>query len=854
MRTRLPLLGLLLLLPALGACGDSTSAPVPSRIVVTPGSTTLDALGLTQQFSAQVEDKRGNVISDAVVTWASSDAEVASVSSSGLVTALKKGNASIEATFEGLTGRGTLVVDPLPAQVTKNAGDEQTGALSQPLAEDLEVEVRDSQGNPVVGATVTFSVTAGDGSISPTMANTDSQGRAFATWTLGCSNDDPQRARATSGGISVEFTASADLSLPAICQSSVPQGRVTLPYAVQLEVVGGDQATMTWSLESGSLPAGVDLSPAGYLAGIPEAQGTFPFRARASDATGASAAREYQLRICEAPLSLAAGETTTLDPSGPDGCGFLLPAGSSGDRYRVGLLWSTSNPGDTTDLPTVTATFSKRFQVGMAPEPVRTAQFSPGVDVGDWMDGLPGHLREALEVDAATEAFHHRLREAEMRMIREMGPDVRPLPDAGSALRTAGPQSPAPDKLSLYANPQTQCSPQVAQVTALKVAENDLMAIYQDSAQAQVDTAKVTAALAEMMLDYYESYGKTVIDDYFGGVSDINGDGRVVVLATPVVNEGVAAYVWSGDFLDRDGASFDCPNSNEMELVRFNAYVIRGMLDGNYQALATLVHEVKHVSSLYKSIARYGFYPSEYYQPTWVEEGTAEIAGEMSSRLAWAATGGPSVTAMILRSDKVVNRWSYGVLLRWLRTIFYLYSQPNGVVGDPVGALADHSVYGSGWHFHRWLGDTYGNAASAPLADASLFRTLNDSTTAVSPQAIKESTGLLWSELLTEYASAIMLNGTGAPQPDWAFTSYDFPDVTSGLLQAPHQPPGFYPWPVNVSGDNTTQTFSSFVSTGPIGPSGIRVYDLTSDGTGLGLEVKVEATKGPIRIVVVRID
>jgi hypothetical protein len=99
-----------------------------------------------------------------------------------------------------------------------------------------------------------------------------------------------------------------------------------------------------------------------------------------------------------------------------------------------------------------------------------------------------------------------------------------------------------------------------------------------------------------------------------------------------------------------------------------------------------------------------------------------------------------------------------------------------------------------------------------------------------------------------------MLNGTGAPQPVWAFTSYDFPDVTTGLLQAPHQPPGFYPWPVNVSGSNTTQTFASFVNSGTIGPSGIRVYDLTSDGTGTGLEVEVESTKGPILIVVVRID
>ena len=47
-------------------------------------------------------------------------------------------------------------------------------------------------------------------------------------------------------------------------------------------------------------------------------------------------------------------------------------------------------------------------------------------------------------------------------------------------------------------------------------------------------------------------------------------------------------------------------------------------------------------------------------------------------------------------------------------------SQPNGLVVTPNGAGSGHSVYGSGWNFHRWLGDAYGNA-STPFADAGLF-------------------------------------------------------------------------------------------------------------------------------------
>jgi hypothetical protein len=205
---------------------------------------------------------------------------------------------------------------------------------------------------------------------------------------------------------------------------------------------------------------------------------------------------------------------------------------------------------------------------------------------------------------------------------------------------------------------------------------------------------------------------------------------------------------------------------------------------------------------------------------------------------------------MIRKSDKVITKESYGVLLRWARTILYLGSQPNGVVGTPVGAHSG-SVYGSGWHFHRWLGDSYGDAAATRMGDGPLFIALNDSLTASGAQGIKNVTGKLWQELVDEFASAVMLVGTGAPQPERAFTSYDFPDVTDGLLTT--QRDGFYPWPVNVAGDNTTQTFTSLVNSGTLGPSGIRIYDFTSDGTGTGIEVKVETTREPIRIVVVRV-
>lgn len=839
-------LGLLLLLPILASCGDSTSAPVPSRLVVSPGEVTLSSLGLSQPFSATLEDKKGKPVSGAEIAWISSNPQVATISVDGTATALSRGTTTIEATAEGLTGRATLNVSPAPAALDKIQGDEQVGALSQPLPQVLEVEVTDSQGFPIVGQSVTFSVLAGSGTVSPSSTLTDAAGRATASWTLGCSNADPQRARAAIGGVTVEFTATADLSLPAICQATVPDGRATLAYSAELEAVGGDISSKTWEVAGGDLPGGITLSPGGILAGTPVEAGSFTFQARVVDGAGLSASRSFDLRVCPAPISLVPGHSTTVFANGNEGCGFFLPTGESGDRYRLGVVWSTSNENNANPA-LVTVRASKKLTIGASPEaiPQAVVQEPRATDREELLAALPESFREALRVEEATEAFHRRLRASERALLARLGPGARPLPDRPVARTTvAGPQAQAPEKLSLISNSSTECS-STARATALKLGENEYVAIYQDSAQAQIDSLRISGELATMMLDYYEDYGAQVIEEYFGGVTDINGDGQVVVLITPVVGTDVAAYVWSGDFFPRSS----CPASNEMELVRFNARTILSLSTGNYQAVGTLVHEMKHVSSLYNSIVR-----DFDYQPSWIEEGTAEIAAEMSSRLAWAADGGPAVTGMIRRSDKVITQESYGVLLRWVRTIFYLNTQPNGLVVKPVGAGDDFSVYGSGWHFHRWLGDAYGNAALQPLAEAPLFRALNDSLATAGPNGITATAGDSWEELMDRYYSAVLLNGTGAPQPDWAFTSYDFPDVTTGLLAAPHQPAGTYPWPVNVGGSDPTQPFSSFINTGAVGASGIRVFDLTSDGVGLGLEVKVETDRQPVRIIVVRIE
>ena len=77
------------------------------------------------------------------------------------------------------------LVLPHPQILTKLSGNNQQFAAGSGLAEPFVVSVLDQYGNPVAGATVTFTVSAGGGSLSATTAITDELGRAQSTLTLG---------------------------------------------------------------------------------------------------------------------------------------------------------------------------------------------------------------------------------------------------------------------------------------------------------------------------------------------------------------------------------------------------------------------------------------------------------------------------------------------------------------------------------------------------------------------------------------------------------------------------------------------------------------------------------------------
>ncbi len=567
-------------------------------------------------------------------------------------------------------------------------------------------------------------------------------------------------------------------------------------------------------------------------------------------------------------LSLSPGGVVLRDADGDDAC-FFLRAGS-GERYRIGLLRSTTGEDrlDTTTVGLHVSAGDGGFAdaVAAAPAPHRQAA-APRVPVS-------GALLDALRVDRATEALHVRIRQLEEEIVRRLPPEAL-LPDRRTGLRSQSDGTvsalvetfaDAPDRVRLDVS--TSCvAGQEDRRTAFLVDESPGIAFYQDSAQAGSDP--VDPAHVQGMLDFYETYGEVVIEEYFGGLSDIDGNGQVNVVITPVVPVGAAAMVWSGDFFERGPngpEEGECAGSNEMELVYFSAGTIDAMGDGNFQALGTLVHEVKHVSSLYQRIRRaLEIATTDGLHPPYVEEGTAEIAAEVATRRAWEANGGPGRTEAVRAEDFEggFTPWNFGIALRLARTVRYLDSQPNAVVVDPAGAGPGHSIYGSGWHFHRWLGDAYGGAATSPGGDAAFFREQNDSLTASGRRGIQQVTGENFLDLIEQWSVAVMLNGNGHT-PSRPITTYDFPSAAETFCNP--NPVGVYPWPVTTVGTTSdcessdeetfelAAPFDEDTFEGRIGAAGgLRIHEFVADGSGPGAQFVVSANR-PVRIVIVRIE
>ena len=139
------------------------------------------------QLSAEVRDQNGNALTGVTVTWSSSSPAVATVSETGLVTAVVNGQATITATVGTASGAAAVTVRQVPSAIALTPDSLTFSALGDTVR--LTAAVLDANGHAVEGVAIEWAIADTTVAIVDTtgLVTAVSAGRTEATASAGSS-------------------------------------------------------------------------------------------------------------------------------------------------------------------------------------------------------------------------------------------------------------------------------------------------------------------------------------------------------------------------------------------------------------------------------------------------------------------------------------------------------------------------------------------------------------------------------------------------------------------------------------------------------------------------------------------
>ena len=124
-----------------------------ARVAVAPATSSI-TVGATQQLTATATDAAGATITGRVVAWSSRDPGVAVVSSTGQVTGIAPGSATIVAAIDGQSATATVTVRAAPVAAVRVTPDNTSVGVGGTVR--LGAVVTDAAGNTLAGRAVSF--------------------------------------------------------------------------------------------------------------------------------------------------------------------------------------------------------------------------------------------------------------------------------------------------------------------------------------------------------------------------------------------------------------------------------------------------------------------------------------------------------------------------------------------------------------------------------------------------------------------------------------------------------------------------------------------------------------------------
>ena len=309
------------------ACSDAgtptrsvdTEEPV-ATIELAPASPAV-VVGASTQLQATLKDAAGNVLTGRSIAWASSNEQIATVSSSGVLTGVAVGSASIGASSEGVSRAVTAAVTPVPVgSVSLDVG---SFTLTVGESRQLTATIRDADGNVLSGRSIEWT------SSNSSVATVSSSGLVTAVGSGGTT------ITAASEGKSSSATVTVSAPPPTLTAVELTPSSVSLQTGAtqQFSATGRMSDGSTQSVSVSYAATGGTVTSAGlYTAG--NTTGTFRVIAKQSGGTLVDTSSVMitalppvpvaTVTVSPATASIIAGNTTQLTATVRDGNGNVL--------------------------------------------------------------------------------------------------------------------------------------------------------------------------------------------------------------------------------------------------------------------------------------------------------------------------------------------------------------------------------------------------------------------------------------------------------------------------------------------------------------------------------------------------
>jgi hypothetical protein len=817
---------MLALLGLLAACDGGPSEPQVDSVRVTSPATEV-AIGGSLQYTAEALDRNGQPVSGQSFTWSSSVPSVASVDAAGTVTGVGEGAAVISAAVGPIAGTRPIQVLPPPVATVEVLPEEME--LQRGEERTLEVTLRDADGQVLEGRAITYSSSAtGVASVTPGGVV---RGVGTGTATIRA------RSEGKEGVTLVTVTPGFEPVIIGITPAVLREGDDAILDGERFSTAPGENEVRI----GGERAAVLEASSTQLRVQVP-GRACYPEGLIPITLSVAGDVSEPVLHPFEPPETppLPVGELRRIRH--PEDLCIRFRASSDSESYLVGLQSATEAASTRTSsvlLGRTALSGSATAMVGdLDGDPVGDLDAVPtdAPAMRPMGEGFP--FREAVaggrglrSGDVRPEAperwqGHRRaeasLRAAETRVLRDqLSPGG--MARAASHLRAAGVAAPPLAKVAANVQEGDTLRVKVPDIGSDNFCQNG---IEVTTRVRRVGTSSVWLEdVANPAGGFSDGQFQTLASDfdhailpeissYFGTPTDIDGNGRVVIVISREVNRISQAlgFVVSSDFFPGQ-----CAASNGGEFYYARAPDPGGVVigpDGEGRPYSTeaaladapvlLAHEATHIIQFGRRIF---LEEVNFIQTVWELEGQATLAEE--------------VTGFRVHSLQPRQNLGFGVAFNdpprgpelWYQAGFVDLAVYHGFrspeersVGAPEGCgwlardapgpcrimsggqLQDYTrlPYGVAWSFLRWLSDHYGDRF--PGGERELHRRMVENPNR-GFQTIQEVVGEPVPPMLARWAASLYADGRlppGVGDPLLRFPSWNLRAIEDRLVEPAH--------------------------------------------------------------------